>query len=158
MADDDEAHGHPDIGAPIDEQFLPFETPQQFEQLRAAGQDSDAAFVEVGQRVARAAARGARRLHGGDVRGDDRPLGPRKGQPDQSVEEVVPVAWPRLDLAGFPHPALVGQAVRLRRHEADGLPVRPANRMTSGEFGQRDGIGSRRQLVEPAPQRVEQEG
>jgi hypothetical protein len=77
--------------------------PQQGDQRCRCGGDDDAAFIELRDGVAHRAALAAPcrtlRLQGGMMAAVEDALGLRIGQPRQRVEEVVPIAGPRLDFA-----------------------------------------------------------
>ena len=150
VAENDEAHGTHHVGPAFGKECFPLEVTQQVEQFRLTGKYDDSAFIEVGQGIARRAARHTGRRHRPPVAPAEDPLGLRKTQPDQRIEEIMPVAGARLDFAGVANPAFVGEAVRLRRHETDAPAIRrkdgkrSASAATAAVSGSPSGPGGKR--------------
>ena len=98
MAEQHETHVAHHIDTPCPEQRPPLVIPQQLQQLRIGGQHDHPTLVKQGQRIthcATAAVAGspAVRKNPRMARIQGR-LGPRKRQPDQHIEEIVPAALP----------------------------------------------------------------
>ncbi|MDA8258953.1 MAG: hypothetical protein M0Z99_25520 [Betaproteobacteria bacterium] len=104
MAEDDEAHAVQQLRAPVDEDFAPAMRAQARPEFRRASGDHHAAFVELGQRIAQRAAFGtalaARVRERRKMAPVECRLGQRQGQPDQRIEQVMPVAGACRDFAG----------------------------------------------------------
>src|SRR5688572_33389510 len=118
MAECEEAHPGFELRAAPPEELLPCEIDDEARQLRRARGDDDAAFVEESERVALgAAAPGlvlAALFEDRRVLGVDRRLRVGKADPDERVEEVVPVFRASLDLAGLCDAQLVVAAFAVR--------------------------------------------
>ncbi len=154
MAEDDEAHGTQHVCPVFGKERPPAELAQQVEQSGLARQHDDPALVEMGQRVALAATHRAGRRHRLHMARADGQLGLRKAQPDQRVEEIMPVSRPRLDLAGIPDAAFIDETIGLRRNETDAPAIRRKDRESRRQRGDCRRIRRRRQLPEPAAQRI----
>jgi hypothetical protein len=101
--------------APLDENLAPAMFAQRPPQIRRRARDDDTAFVELRQRVAQGAASGAagrRASQGVMVAPVDRRLAAREGEPDQRIEQIMPVAGTRGDRALAVSTLLVALVVR----------------------------------------------
>ncbi len=113
MAEHDETHVGQDPCTLVPEEFLPAKFAQQIRQAGIRAHHDDAAFVEKRQRITKATPLAVLRLcraaccqHRPHMRFVDGRLGLREGQPDQGIEEIVPIAGTRRNLpplknAGF---------------------------------------------------------
>ncbi|MDO8787132.1 MAG: hypothetical protein Q7J42_03560 [Sulfuritalea sp.] len=104
MAEDYKARAAEQFLAPRDERLAPAMRAQGRPQFGARSRHHHAAFVELGQRVAqgttRRAASLARIAQSRYVTPVEGRLAAREGEPDQRIEQIMPVAGPRRDLAG----------------------------------------------------------
>nr|WP_231851024.1 hypothetical protein [Sulfuritalea hydrogenivorans] len=122
MAEDDEAGGAQQLFAPLDKNFPPAMRAQGRPEIGAGTRHDHAAFVELGQRVAQRAARGAtlllQHLERGNVASIECRLGPGETQPDQRIEQIMQIVGSRRNLAAQKRPRLVAFRVFRWRHKA----------------------------------------
>ncbi|MCX7164026.1 MAG: hypothetical protein WCI19_01770 [Betaproteobacteria bacterium] len=154
MAEDQEAGTRKQFRAARHKHLAPAMPAQGPPQIGAATRHHHTAFVELGQRVAQRAARGAsllpRRADCSEVAPVERRLGLRQGQPYQRVEQVMAVVGPRRHLAGEKGPLLVSFRYGRRRDKAQ-------LRTAAGDQAALAGSGIqcrdiRRYGIEPGPQ------
>ncbi|MDP2792749.1 MAG: hypothetical protein Q8O25_01485 [Sulfurisoma sp.] len=123
----EETHFHFHFRASSGENLAPAVGADTVPQRHVGAGHDQAAFVELGQRVAQATATlargGAARRHGQVVLAVESRLGLRKGQPHQRVVGVVPVVGTGLDFAVKPGAFLVGQRRAAGGDEAQRLAV-----------------------------------
>ncbi|MDP2822312.1 MAG: hypothetical protein Q8O52_06495 [Sulfuritalea sp.] len=122
MAEDQKACAAPQFLTPRNKNLPPAMRAQGRPQIGATAGDDHAAFVELGECIAQRAARCAclfpRLVQGIDVAPVERRLGFWKSQPDQRIEQVMPVVGPRRDLASQESPLFIGICGGSRRHKA----------------------------------------
>ncbi|MCX7165423.1 MAG: hypothetical protein NTV11_04000 [Rhodocyclales bacterium] len=120
MAEDQEARCAQQLGAAQDEHLAPPMRAQALPQPGGGSGHNHAAFIELGQGIAQRPSLVnslfPRLLQGRNVAPVKGRLGLRKGQPDQRVEQVMPVVRTRRDRAGEGGLLLISPCIR-RRHD-----------------------------------------
>ncbi|MDP1613957.1 MAG: hypothetical protein Q8M11_23080 [Sulfuritalea sp.] len=145
MAEDHEARRAQQLVATLDEDLAPAMRAQCLPQTGGRTGDDHAAFVELGQCVAQAAARRsslrARRAQRCYMAPIEYRLGQRKGEPDQRIEQVVPIVEACLDLTGQKGMFFIADRLRRRLDEPQRRAVAGDQLALRGDGVQRGEIG-----------------